>query len=207
MANIEQLIELGWECYKNKVANGLLLPKNEKMMQLQIALIYQTIAPIFEFEQNETIKVLLEVPVIIHSNVSRSIDIVIDHTNRQETSKYPIELKCFRLMSQSGKGKSGGQLQRMYDYWEDIENIEQYSQLQNFKKGFQFTVTDDPYYVETQHTGIKVVVFSTYKGRSNVTGQLSAEVQSRAGNIQLSRVYDMAKWIKINNFYFVDQTT
>ena len=44
---------LGWRLYSAKVANGLLLPDNEKMMQLQLAQIFQTLAPLYEASTDE----------------------------------------------------------------------------------------------------------------------------------------------------------
>ncbi|MGY0564497.1 MAG: hypothetical protein ACW7DQ_13575 [Paraglaciecola chathamensis] len=76
---INELIKQGWDCYTNKVANGLLAPENEKMMQLQLAQIFQTLAPIYEYQESESIKVLLEVPVKIKNGTNRIIDIVVAH--------------------------------------------------------------------------------------------------------------------------------
>jgi hypothetical protein len=73
---IEQIIEIAWKSYINKVASGLLDPRNEKMMQLQLAQIFQTLIPIFEYDQTESIKVLLEMPVSILRQPERRI---IDH--------------------------------------------------------------------------------------------------------------------------------
>ena len=72
---INKIILEGWESYKNKVANSLLTPENEKMMQLQLAQIYQALGPVYEYEASESIKVLLEVPVTIRGTVFRSIDL------------------------------------------------------------------------------------------------------------------------------------
>ncbi len=62
---IENIIQTGWSCYQNKVASGLLAPENEKMMQLQISQILQSLSTIFEYHARESIKILLEVPVVI----------------------------------------------------------------------------------------------------------------------------------------------
>src|SRR5262249_13121596 len=47
---VEELITLGWTLYTGKVAGKLLSPENEKMMQLHLAQIFQTLAPLFERE-------------------------------------------------------------------------------------------------------------------------------------------------------------
>lgn len=202
---IEKIIMDGWESYKNKVANNLLAPENEKMMQLQMAQIYQTLSPVYEYEKSESIKVLLEVAVTIQGDVSRSIDIVIVHTIGEEMSKYPIELKCFLLMTRKRTGRRGAQNLGMYDYWEDIENIEDYSHLDRFSRGFQFTLTDDPYYVKTAHRGSQVATYSTSINRQNVTGTLKHRIATRKGEIRLDGTYSMRKWERINNFYFIAQ--
>jgi hypothetical protein len=199
------MILQGWESYKNKVANGLLSPENEKMMQLQLAQIYQTLAPVHEYETSESIKVLLEVPVIIRGAVRRIIDVVIAHTLNNNMSHYPIELKCFRLLTRAGSGKRGAQNLGMYDYWEDIENIEGYAGLPRHPKAFQFTLTDDTYYVTATHSGPQVAVYSTNCARAGVTGHLTHTIANRAGSIRLTGTYSMTGWQKLGNFYFIAQ--
>jgi hypothetical protein len=202
---VTKIIIEGWESYKNKVANLLLTPENEKMMQLQLAQIYQTLGPVYEYEASESIKVLLEVPVNIRGTVARIIDIVIAHTRKSETSYYPIELKCFRLLTRSGGGKRGAQNLGMYDYWEDIENIEGYSKLPDYRQAFQFTLTDDPYYVTTQHKGVQVAVYSTNAARTAITGNLSQAIANREGSIKLAGTYSMAGWQRLGEFHFIGQ--
>lgn len=203
---IDKLIGQGWDCYINKVANNLLSPENEKMMQLQLAQIFQTLSPIYEYSQTESIKILLEVPVTIAGNKNRIIDLVIVHEKKEGTVYYPIELKCFRLYSRNGGGKRGAQNLGMYDYWEDIENIEEYNELDDYKQGYQLTLTDDPYYVETVHKGSQVATFSTNKKRLNVTGHLQHTIANRDGSIQLKCKYNMTKWKQIGDYYFICQS-
>lgn len=134
-----QVIEISWTSFKNKVASGLFNPENEKMMQLQLAQTLLTLTSIYEYQQNESIKILLEVPVHIEREPSRRIiDIVIQHSENGNVTFFPIELKCFRLFTRDGQGKRGAQNLGMYDYWMDIENIEQYSLLTNYSFGTQF---------------------------------------------------------------------
>ncbi len=201
---ISELINMTWNIYSHKAANKLLSPKNEKMMQLQLAFLLQTLCPLFEFNKNESIKVLLEEPAIINKG-KREIDIVISHLSGTNIQYYPIELKCFRLGTQKGTGRRGAQNLGMYDYWDDIESLEQYLDLMNYKLGFQFTLTDDKYYVTTQHKGEQVKTYSTYIERKNVTGRLWHKIANRKGEIILKNIYDNSKWKKINNYYFICQ--
>ncbi len=202
---INKLVEIAWFAYKNKVANKMINPYNEKMMQLQFSFILQTCSYLFEFKEDESIKILLEYYVDIPKG-KKSIDIVIVHREKNQKIYYPIELKCFRLSTQEGSGRRGAQNLGMYDYWDDIESLEQYlKHIKNFKKGFQLTITDDRYYVETHHSGKQVKVYSTYKGRENITGNLYHPIANRKGNIFLRNKYSMNKWEKIEDFYFVKQ--
>ena len=95
----------------------------------------------------------------------------------------------------------------MYDYWEDIENIEGYSELTNFRKGFQLTLTDDPYYATTEHKGAQVKVYSTSESRNDVTGVLEEPIKNRQGRIELKGTYSMSGWKNIGDFYFISQVT
>ena len=120
---IQQIIDISWTIFKNKVASGLFNPENEKMMQLQFAQTLLTLTSIYEYRQNESIKILLEVPVNIARQPSRRIiDIVIQHSENGIIKYFPIELKCLRRLTRDGLGNRGAQNLGMYDYWMDIEN-------------------------------------------------------------------------------------
>ncbi len=200
---VYELIELGWKLYVQKVADELLDPENEKMMQLQISLIFQSLASLFESSIDESIKVLLEVPVTVRDDKKNIIDIVIQHTNGSEISHYPIELKCFRKYTRDGSAKRGGGNLSMYDYWEDIENIELYSEYDNYESGVHLALTDDPYIVTTEHGGEQVKVYSTSISRGIVSGTLEKEIKTRLGKVVLRGQYDMSKWEKVGNFHAI----
>lgn len=207
MTGVEEMISLGWRLYTAKVAGKLLSPENEKMMQLHLAQIFQTLAPLFEVASTESIKVLLEVPATIRGSTRRIIDIVIEHRSAESVERVAIELKCFRYLVRVGGGKRGAQNLGMYDYWEDIENIEGYQALPSYTAAYQFTLTDDPYYPEAPHSGSQVAVFSTARRRSGVTGTLKHKIANRKGEITLRGSYDMSSWRKEGDFYFIAQRT
>lgn len=204
---IRQIIDVGWTSYKNKVASGLFNPENEKMMQLQLAQTFQTLIPIFEYRQGETIKVLLEFPVLIKEKlIKRVIDIAILHSENEKKTYFSVEIKCFREFTRDGTGKKrGAQNLGMYDYWEDIENIEQYSILPNFSFGTQLTLTDDRYYMTGRHDGQQVSIYSTNNLRRDVNGMLQRSVANRLGRIDLLGNYSMIGWEIIGNFSFIRQ--
>jgi len=203
---IRQIIDIGWTSFKSKVASGLLNPENEKMMQLQFAQILLTLTSVYEHRQNESIKILLEVPVnIVRQPSRRIIDIVIQHSENGTINYYPIELKCFRRLTRDGQGNRGAQNLGMYDYWMDIENVEQYSILTNYSFGTQLTLTDDNYYVTGRHRGKQTAVYSTNNNRQKVTGGLQQAIANRQGNIQLIGQYSMTGWEQIGNFNFIRQ--
>lgn len=203
---IPEMITLGWGRYIAKVASGLVDPENEKMMQLQLSQIYMALSSVFESERLESIKILLEVPVTIRGDTPRIIDIVISHSTGLGVFFYPIELKCFRLYTRRRNGKKrGAQNIGMYDYWEDIENIEGYMQLENYQEAYQLTLTDDPYYVTTVHRGAQVSEYSTSQERTNVTGVLAQAIANRGGRISLNGTYSMDEWQSVGKFWFVKQ--
>jgi hypothetical protein len=203
--SVEEMITLGWRLYTGKVAGKLLSPENEKMMQLHLAQIFQTLAPLFERQPAESIKVLLEVPATIRGSTRRSIDIVVEHRLAESVERVAIELKCFRYLVRDGGGKRGAQNLGMYDYWEDIENIEGYRALPSYTAAYQFTLTDDPYYPEAAHSGSQVAVYSTARRRVGVTGTLKHEIANRRGEITLRGSYDMSGWSKEGDFFFIAQ--
>lgn len=203
---IRSIIQLGWMSYKNKVASELVEPENEKMMQLQLAQILQNIIPLFEYNQSESIKVLLEVPVVLLKNSQkRIIDIVILHSDSDTKTFFPIEIKCFREYTRDKTAKRGAQNLGMYDYWEDIENLEHYTKLPNFSFGTHLTLTDDGYYVNVRHRGRQVVVYSTNRTRENVSGLLSEPIKNRKGKIELRGNYSMNTWELKGSFNFINQ--
>lgn len=200
----KEIIELAWQLYSEKVASQLLHPRNEKMMQLQLAQILQTLAPLYETQSNESIKVLLEHPVQI-KNGTAIIDIVIEHHLGERLEFTTIELKCFRRYSNNSTTKQrGAQNLGMYDYWADIENCEQYCHLEHFHSAYQLTLTDDPYYVTTLHKGKQVIVYSTNIDRKNVSGILMQQIANRKGYLELEGNYELP-WQKKGDFYFIQQ--
>ena len=68
----------------------------------------------------------LEVPCNDSGGYEGVIDIVIEHRFRESIERVAMEIKCFRYLVRGGIGKRGSQNLGMYDYWEDIENIEGY---------------------------------------------------------------------------------
>ena len=204
MPNADEMITLAWRFFCARVAGGLLKPSNEKMMQLQLAQILQSLAPLYESSSNESYKILLEYPVRLNTSTA-IIDIVIEHTLAQVVARTAIELKCYRLYSNnSDTRKRGAQNLGMYDYWADIENIEQYCDLQDFDSAFHLTLTDDPYYVEAPHAGAQVSTFSTNKNRSGISGTYKHAVANREGSVTLKGTYSMP-WTNIGSFYFIFQ--
>jgi hypothetical protein len=93
----------------------------------------------------------------------------------------------------------------MYDYWQDIENIEGYCAIPTYKAAYQFTLTDDPYYPESPHSGPQVSVYSTAKRRTGVTGILKHAIANRPGQIVLRGSYDLSGWCKDGDFFFIAQ--
>jgi hypothetical protein len=205
MGIVDEMITLGWRLYTAKVAGKLLSPENEKMMQLQLAQVFQMLAPLFERDTAESIKVLLEVPVTICESTRRVIDVVIERRFAESVERAAIELKCFRYLVRHGIGKRGAQNLGMYDYWQDIENIEAYCVLPLYTAAYQFTLTDDSYYPESLHSGPQVAVYSTAKRRTGVTGILKHEIANRGGEITLRGSYDMSGWRKEGDFFFIAQ--
>lgn len=202
---IYDLIDLGWTLCVKKIAGGLMNPTKEKELQLQLAMIYQGLAYMHEETTQESIKILLEEPVKVRKKKTNLIDIVVRHTVGNQTINYPIELKCFRKKTQQSKNNRGGGNLSMFDYWEDIENIELYSDLAGYGLGTQFTVTDDPYFVETQHNGSQVRVYSTSRHRGIVSGPLTRKIANRSGHIPFRGKYNMARWQTEGNFYAIAQ--
>jgi len=204
---IRKIIDISWTSYKNKVASGLFTPENEKMMQLQFAQTFQTISPLFEYNRNESIKILLEQAVNIDREPKkRIIDLVISHSLDSTVTYYPIELKCFRKHTRDNLNNlRGAQNLGMYDYWVDIENIEQYSKIANYGFGTHLVLTDDEYYVTGKHQGDQVKVYSTNKNKINVTGLLEHKIANRQGKIELTGNYSMTTWEKIGDYYFIRQ--
>ncbi len=198
---IYELVKIGWDLYTQKVSGELQDPENEKMMQLQLASVFQTLASLYEASEDESIKVLLEVPVKVRPEKKNIIDIVIQFRNSQCEMFFPIELKCFRKMTRDQSSRRGGGNLSMYDYWEDIENIELYSTLESYQPGVHLAITDDDYFVKNQHKGEQVKVYSTSRHRGLVSGELQKEIRTRKGHISLKGQYDMSQWLDIGSFY------
>jgi hypothetical protein len=202
---IYELIELGWRLYVEKVSGGLLQPENEKMLQLQLALVFQTLATLYVNSHSEAINILIEVPVKVRENKKNIIDLVVEHSIGGRQYYYPIELKCFRKKSRGKTTNRGAGNLSMYDFWEDIENIELYKNIENYQHGVQLTLTDDKYFVNSPHGGSQVKVYSTAQSRGAVSGSLIHNVANRAGHIELKGSYDLNNWVLNGSFYSIMQ--
>lgn len=204
MPKFDEILLLAWRLYSDKVASGLLDPRNEKMMQLQLAQMLQLLAPLYEARSGESYKVLLEHPVRF-SDASCIIDIVLEHSLGDVVQQCAIELKCFRRYSgHSQTKKRGAQNLGMYDYWADIERIERYRHERGFAAAYQLTLTDDPYYVDTRHAGAQVATYSTHRDRRGVSGLHSFPVANRAGRVHLRGTYALP-WRTQGDFHFIAQ--
>jgi hypothetical protein len=93
----------------------------------------------------------------------------------------------------------------MYDYWEDIENIELYSELPEYKNGVHLAITDHSYFVDTKHEGEQVKVYSTSRSKGVVSGVLEKSIKGRDGKIILRGSYDMSKWDSLGDFFTLIQ--
>jgi hypothetical protein len=106
-------------------------------------------------------------------------------------------------MTRNGSAKRGGGNLMMYDYWEDIENIELYSSLEGYSNGIHLALTDDRYFVENEHSGAQVRIYSTSKARGVVSGVLDREIKNRPGLVSLKGTYDMGYWKSHGRFFAI----
>lgn len=144
---ITQMLDIAWNSFAHKTANEMINPKREEGMKLLLAQTIQNLIPVFEYDLNESLKVELEYTVHNEKAPKKNIDILIIHKISDEFFYYPIELKCIRKHINNAERKRGGQNRRMFNYWKDIERLEQFLNLDGFVMSTHFFMTDDKSYV------------------------------------------------------------
>lgn len=195
------LIDMTWQSFSQKVGHGLISINKEASMQLQYAYLLKNSIDLITYEGDERITIELETGVIINGS-PKNIDIVLIIEKGNKSTAIPIELKCYRNRSASGKLRGAQDLFKMNVY-EDLMLLESYSTNLNTLHGVQLTMTDARNYVFPKSKVAKSWDYDISQGHS-IEGPIliTTPIGGKEVRIELNNNYQF-RWNDINNYYFL----
>ncbi len=201
LGRINNIINTCWDSFSAKVGGGLIDINKEASMQLNFAYLLKNTIDLAIHHEDETIKIELETGIAVNGQL-READIVIEITKGEIIRCLPIELKCYKEQSSSG-GKRGAQDLFRYDVYDDIQLLENYSNIPNYIQGIQLTMTDYRVFGFPNRTTGKSWDYNTAHGTQITNGvTITTPMANRASSIILTKSY-LFNWREINGFYFL----
>ncbi|WP_223550523.1 hypothetical protein [Aestuariivivens sp. NBU2969] len=138
---VHRLIDQCWESFTEKVGNGLIEINKEASMQLQYAYLLKNSLDLYLFNADESIKIELESGIPINGRL-RECDLQIHIIKDSNKCILPIEMKCYKTLSASGKPRGAQDLFK-FGVYEDLELLESYeSETENRMLGIELVMTD-----------------------------------------------------------------
>jgi hypothetical protein len=201
ISRVRIVIENYWHEFINDVGNGRTYINKEASMQLKFAFLLLKNKSEAIINPDESIEIEVEKGIRINSRL-RECDIVIELKKGNEQYFIPIEMKCYKTISASGRPRFAHDLFK-FGIYEDLELLEGYEKQELFLKGIQLTMTDNRSHVfpkykrgkgwdyDTSHSTI--ILPNTFK---------NTPIGGKDRRLTLLHHY-VFEWIQLNNFYFL----
>lgn len=135
------LLDVSWNIFIQRLSHEKIKVNKESSMQLHYAALIHSLGELMCIDKSDVFTIELE-----HSYQNKSIDIVCSFNDSQKAA---IELKCFKKSSNRATDND------MYDVLKDIERL---MNLDEFSIKRFICLTDNPYYVNVQHSGQAEIV-------------------------------------------------
>lgn len=132
---LNYVLDLAWSIFIKRLALGRIKVNKESSMQLHYASLINSLGELMCLDKDDVFTVELE-----HSYQSKNVDIVCYYND----FKAAVELKCFKKSSNRATDTD------MYDVLKDIERL---FNFEDFEVKRFLCLTDNPYYMNGQHTG------------------------------------------------------
>jgi hypothetical protein len=200
LVRVNELIDTCWSSFCAKVGGGLITINKEASMQLHFAYLLKNAADLFIHHQDEAITIELETGIAVNGRL-READIVLEITKGDTTVKLPIEMKCYKTKSSSGKGRGAQDIFKMNVY-EDLELLESYVCADTLL-GVQLTMTDYRGFVHPRAKKGKSWTYDTSHGTiiaDSIT--LDTPIGGKPVLMNLRHKYAF-NWIQNGSFYFL----
>jgi len=142
-----QIVSLSYETICNKIANGNVVVDNEASFQLQLGTILQSLGNLFVYSKDERFEIVLEHSFKLHqptakcANKKARCDIYLKMESATERCVAIIELKFFKKANHREPNNR-------YDFFADLQNLEQYERQGESQLNFMIVGTDHPHYFD-----------------------------------------------------------
>lgn len=194
------IVDTCWQSFTAKVGHGLIKINKEASMQLHFANLLKNSTDLIIYHPDESVYVELETSILSHGK-RRECDIVIEVKKGDEKFEIPIEMKCFKNISSSGKARGAGDLFK-YGVYEDLQLLESYV-IETRLQGIQLSMTDTRNFVHPKFKNGKSWDYDISDGNTIDGGiHIKTPIGGKAVSIKLTKSYHF-NWTKQGNFYFL----
>lgn len=195
------LINQTWTTFIHQVGNGIIEVNKEASMQLNYAYLLRNALPLIIYQKDESIEIELERGIPINGRL-RECDIIVAVSKGEEQVYIPIEMKCYKRETATGKLR-GAQDIFMKDLYEDIQLLESYASIDKYTSGIQLTMTDNRGFVYPKSKNSKNWNYDISHDHQIINGtEINTPIGGKEVNIKLTGSYHF-KWEKLNGFYFL----
>ncbi len=195
LSRLTEIIDISYKLFCNKVWDGDISIINEATMQLQLGLIIKTIGKQFEFSKDDRFEILLETP----QNVNITTKSMTGHARcdikLQFYEKSTLQYTAYIELKYLKKTENEAVTDNRFSVYKDLENLEQYSIIDNNTICYEIISTDNLNYSRSE----------TISGINIGNGVQSMKmIKYRNKTIKLDKTYTFNWDLKENrNFAFL----
>lgn len=202
IARVKEIVNLCWDSFSAKVGGDLLSINKEASMQLHFAYILKNSIDLVIHHKNESVSIELETGIQVNGRM-RECDIIIRIKKNEEEVIFPIEMKCYKTKSSSGKLRGAQDLFR-YGIYEDLELLESYvNKDENRLLGIQLTMTDSRNFVYPKSKKGKSWNYDVSHDTVIKNGiEINIPIGGKQASVKLIHDYHF-NWVTIGDFYFL----
>ena len=196
----KNLINVCWDSFSAKVGGGVIAVNKEASMQLQFAYLLKSSVDLIVHHPDEIINIELETSIQVGGR-TRECDIEITIIKNAQKIRLPIEMKCYKTLSSSGKPRGAQDLFR-YGVYEDMELIESYVGVDRVL-GIQLTMTDSRNFVYPKSKEGKSWDYDISHGTQIDGGTvITTDIGGKPASATLTKSYSF-NWVQQGDFYFL----
>ncbi|WP_431156750.1 hypothetical protein [Winogradskyella poriferorum] len=197
---VKNIIDICWESFSAKVGCGLISINKEASMQLQFAYLLKNSLDLAIYNNDESVELELETGIPVNGRL-RECDIVMRMVKGESKLYLPIEMKCYKTKTSTGKLRGAQDIFKLGVY-EDLQLLEAYANA-SYASGIQLTMTDSRNFVYPKSKEAKSWDYDISDGHKIKGGiNLNTPIGGKPVNVKLNLDYSF-KWAQVNNYYFL----
>lgn len=198
---VRKVINDCWNSFSHEVGGGSIYVNKEATMQLEYAcMLKNRIGSIIQ-NQDESVGIELETGIEVDGKF-KECDVVIYLKKENQERRLPIEMKCYKKITSSGKRRDGYSL-FMKKVYQDLQLIESYRKNDHFINGVQLTMTDFTHIVSPVNRRGIMWDWDISDGHEIINGNHKEEPVSGNGKGTNLKGNYIFKWVKAGDYYFL----